>query len=330
MRLTALIFYCLLIGCSDAASVMPSQPGNTAPVAQPHAIGGWTLYPLAISIGFQIIGGHDGDLYGYGYSNGAWDELVKVDPLGNETPIHISGGVGCSAYELIAPNPDGNMYAIETLQTGAQAVAQVTPQGGVTEFPLPYTDCSVGMVSGSDGNLWIVHQNGVGTMTTTGQYTEFGGGPFGAVAGASRIVRGSDKNLWFNDYTNSGNTVIRISVSNGAQTMFPLPSDATDLTEGPRGILYMMGNGQIYQVNMDGAVVAYPVAPANTRSILTLGTKGRLFWSRRDRVFFFNATTHQIQRRVAAPYGSSNILTVSPDHTKLWLILGSDAAALTL
>lgn len=327
MRLSALIFCCLLVGCSQATSVMLPQPSKSTTVVDPHTVGVWTMYTLQIPIGFDLVAGHDGFLYGYGY-NGGWDELVKMDSQGNETPIPLPG-LNCPTSESITPNPDGNIYAADALQDGTPAIAQVTPQGTTTQFPLPYTDCTLGMVSGSDGHLWIVHTGGIGRMTTNGQYTEFGGGPFAF----PRIQRGGDKNLWVENFThsNGANTLVRISVQDGSQTTFPCPSDADDLTEGPSNNLYMMGEGQIYQVNMDGTVTAYPLANATIRNVMTLGTKGRLFWAHdNNHVIFYKTDTHEIKKRVAAPYGS-NILSVSPDRTKLWFIgSATSAEALTL
>ncbi len=335
MRLTALILCCLLIGCSHAASVMPSRPDTSATETLPHVIGGWTQYPLTIPIGFDLVTGHDGNLYGFGYSNGAWDELVKIDGQGNETPIKISGGMGCSAYETITPNPDGNVYAIETLDgnTGSQAVAQVTPQGGVIEFSLPYTDCSIGMVSGSDGNLWIMHDSGFGRMTTAGQYTEFGGvgsSGFGVETQDDRIVRGPDKNLWAEGRVNQNltNVLIRISVTDGSQTTFALPNDAAGLVEGPGGTLFMMGTGQVYQVNMDGSVTSYPLNAARSGILMHLATRGRLFWTKHNAVVLYGTGSHKIERRVAMPLPAGQ-MTLGADHASLWFT-GSDIEVLSL
>ncbi len=329
MRLTALILCCLLLGCSHAASVMPSRPDTSATVTQPHVIGGWTRYPLTIPIGYILVTGHDGFLYGYGYSNGAWNELVKIDGKGNETPIPMSGTVQCYAYETMTPNPDGNIYAAETLADGTNDIAQFNSKGLINEFPLPYTDCTLGIVSGSDGNLWIMHQNGIGRMTTTGQYTEFGGGPFGGggLQYYDRIERGTDKNLWATAWVNGGLALLRISVADGSITTFPI-SVAGIMVEGPGGTLFIMTSGSVCQVNMDGTLTSYLLKQAKAGIAMHIATKGRLFWTEHNAVFFYGTGSHKIERRDALQEPAGN-MTLGADHASIW-ITGQDIEVLSL
>jgi hypothetical protein len=327
MRLTTLVLCCLLIGCSQAASVRPSQPGNTATATQPHVIGGWTQYSLPIQADVDLAVGHDGNLYAYSYNGGAWNQLVKIDPAGNETTIPTSGS-GCREPESITPNPDGNIYAI-TGTISTPSVSQVTPQGGVTEYPLPINSCPMAIVTGSDGNLWLVqYDGGVGRMTPGGQYTEFGGGLF---RGTVQIARGADKNLWISEVVGvkGPNTLVRVNVNDGSQTTFPAPNEAISLTEGPAGVLYMMGKEIVYRVNMDGTMTPFPLRAAKWGSSVTLGTKGRLFWIDYQLTMFFHATkTDTIERRLAAPtYG---MVAVSSDRTHFWVVNPNVAYALTL
>lgn len=319
-RFALLVALLAMTGCAQGSNaVVPSQQSSSA---SHDAIGGWTQYPLTITVGFDVVAGSDGDLYSYGYGERDWRELVKMDPQGNQQGIPFDGVIGCPAYETITLNPDHNIFATELLpEDGETAIDIVTPGGGVTQFGMPYNDCTIGIVSGSDGNVWIVHNYGIGRVTPGGVYTEFGGGPFGAIAYLSRIARGPDKNLWFNSDTPSGNTLIRISVHDGSQTRFVLPNDASNLTEGPDGTLFMMGQGRIYQVNTDGTTTAYPVKAARTGLAMIKGTKGRLFWVDQQRVFFYGTSTHRIENQIAAPENGE--IAVSEDHTQLWLVRGN-------
>lgn len=327
MQRNALVLVLLISGCTHGQSALVQQPQSLA--ARPNMIGGWTQYSLSIPAYIDLAVGRDGDLYAYTYDGGAWDQLVKIDPAGNETTISIPGS-GCRSPESITPNPDGNIYAI-TGQLFAPSVSQVTPQGVVTEYSLPISECPVAVVTGSDGNLWVVQfEGGVGRMTPQGQYTDFGGGPFrGAL-----IARGSDKNLWISNFvsTKGPNTLVRVDVNTGQQTTFPAPNETFDLIEGPDGVLYMMGKiGRepgIYRVNMDGTLTAFQLKAAKWGSSVTNGTKGRLFWVYGQTMFFYGVKSGKIERRLAAP--GNGLVAVSLDRTHFWDVGPNVAYALTL
>jgi hypothetical protein len=80
----------------------------------------------------------------------------------------------------------------------------VTPNGQVTEFPLPGpADWVLDIVAGPDGALWFTEEraNKIGRITTSGVLTEFplqGAGPFRAPVG---ITVGRDDAIWFTDLT---------------------------------------------------------------------------------------------------------------------------------
>src|SRR5262245_31930788 len=70
-----------------------------------------------------------------------------------------SGPVG------ITTGPDGNLWFTEVC---ASQIGRITPDGIVTEFPLPYRYSSPqDITTGSDGNLWFNENNGrrIGRIT---------------------------------------------------------------------------------------------------------------------------------------------------------------------
>src|SRR5262249_37160994 len=76
-----------------------------------------------------------------------------------------------SEPEGIALGPDGNIWFVET---GAQKIGRITPQGQLTEFSAGITQIPLEIVAGPDGNLWFTEQlNSIGRITPAGVVTEF-------------------------------------------------------------------------------------------------------------------------------------------------------------
>ena len=320
---TAITFALMLLyGCgSPGTSAAPIQsinqfvppPSASGRSSQVSIITGWRTCSLSTyAEGADVALGPDGDLY----TQGAFDaSIVKVDTSCNETTIDQPGDVDDLYNDAaMTSNADGNVYAMEDIDSTSFVVVQITPSGHVTSFPLPFrypADQTLGIVTGSDNNLWILHKNGVGRMTTSGEYTEFGGGPWGDYA---RIVPGPDKNLWVDSADDTHSVLVRVNVQDGSQTTFSMPADAYDLTIGPNGQMYCMGTKKVYALDTLGDVVTYPIGHEVRHSganpfVMVAGPKGsgRLFWEEGIRsqdlfkVFSFNVRTHLIENRLDAP-----------------------------
>ena len=103
-----------------------------------------------------------------------------------EFPISSGNGPGS-----ITSGPDGNLW----FTAGpAGSIGRITPDGVVTEFPVPTPDVvPAAIVAGPDGNLWFTEQfihtfgGKIGRITTAGEITEFptagDGYPLGIAAG---------------------------------------------------------------------------------------------------------------------------------------------------
>jgi virginiamycin B lyase len=92
----------------------------------------------------------------------------------------------------IGTGPDGNLWVFESARN---SIAQVTPTGQVTEFPVSNAKPD-NMVAGPDGALWFTDStNGqIGRITTTGALTLY---PLTTGWHPAAITSSVDGNLWF-------------------------------------------------------------------------------------------------------------------------------------
>jgi virginiamycin B lyase len=108
----------------------------------------------------------------------------------------------------ITEGPDGNLWFTETFgnepfgETDAD-IGKITPDGQITNYPLPPSTQSRGLASitaGPDGKLWFTETfvNTIGNITTDGTITEI---PNVLAGGHTpiEITAGPDGNLWFTD-----------------------------------------------------------------------------------------------------------------------------------
>jgi streptogramin lyase len=226
--LVVLHFTLALTGCahvdtSPTSNSVGEHLGQIVPLV--HQTGqhyGWQVYPipsqvinLSGSSANTMVAGHDGAVWAV-INGGA----MRIDMNGTVSTYAF----GSSGYHgPISANPDGNIYAAE--QNGGFFIARITPDGKITELPIPGPAGPVAMISGSDGNLWMTRQfpTSVGRLTPSGVYTDFAEGIFGQVVG---IVRGADKNLWMIGTASSKVVLVRVSVVDGSVKTFTLPARA--------------------------------------------------------------------------------------------------------
>ena len=86
---------------------------------------------------------------------------------------------------------DGNLWFTEI---DGDAIGRITPQGVITEFPLPSpASRPIGITAGPDGNVWFTELLGkIGRITPSGTVSEFTEPSVGFF-----IVSGPGMNLWF-------------------------------------------------------------------------------------------------------------------------------------
>jgi streptogramin lyase len=241
-----------------------------------------TLYGYG-SEPLEITTGPDGNLWftewGYGLeaskigritTNG---EITEFPLSTNNSTVNDPYGTRANLAYGITAGPDGNLWFTEwnfniTGNSGGNSkIGRITPNGSITEFPLPthdsgntpYGELPAQITTGPDNNLWFTEyfSDQIGRITTNGNITEFplpkdNSTPSASTPSVSTpsintlygklpygIVTGPDGNLWFTEV--SGNQIGRISTS-GSITEFRLSayngSSSTNTIAGnePAGI----------------------------------------------------------------------------------------------
>jgi virginiamycin B lyase len=184
---------------------------------------------------------------------------LLADPLGEITTVATGGETpGFTAGSqpgAITTGPDGNLWFLEG--ANPSAVARITFDGAVTEFPVPGDDLSLSdITTGPDGAVWFTNfqpPGGVYRVTTDGTVTLVADGGVTAnfpAGNVEDIVAGPDGNLWITrPFLNPVDELVQFTPA-GVVTSFGagagLPADATlrFLTVGPDGNLYVTDSGQ--------------------------------------------------------------------------------------
>ncbi|HYK54425.1 MAG TPA: hypothetical protein VEV38_12955 [Candidatus Eremiobacteraceae bacterium] len=276
----------------------------------------------------------DGNIYGYINLNTTFG-IAQVTPQGNVTAYAISGNTSGTDEQWITPNPNGDIYALEWMNDGSIDLARLA-LGVVTETRLPLTqkgDYPYGIVSGSDGNLWIVHLRGVARFTPEGQWTDFSTGQTFQGAATTDIVRGPDKNIWVlaMDSIQGTNLLTKVNIASGGFTSYTAPSDAEGLVQGADKNLYALGTDKVYAIAANGVFTPYPVSPNPWK--YAVATSGRLWWvagAQKNKAFGWSTKTHKIVLRSAVPGGlCCDTNYINGTGGELWVFQGLTAQVLT-
>ena len=211
---------------------------------------------------------------------------VGADPLGEITPFSDGITLG-SSPEGITTGPDGNLWFTEFF---ADNLGRITPDGVVTEFPLPTADAQArSITTGPDGNLWFTESaaNNVAVADTTGNVLDeidltVAPACDGGICSPFDIVVGSDGNLWVT--LRHGDQIARITPA-GVLTKFDVPSCADcspyGITAGPDGNLWFTTNEDDLVRTIDtsgtfGPTFTPPTADSGPQTIVT-GPDGNLW-----------------------------------------------------
>jgi streptogramin lyase len=128
--------------------------------------------------------------------------IGRITPAGDI--FEFSQGLNKNSFPGgITAGPDGNVWFTDAGGGigGTNAIGRITPDGIITEFPLPVDSEPVGIVAGPDGNLWFTDlgtTRAIGRISPAGAITEFSEG-LNPGAGPSAITLGPDGDLWFAD-----------------------------------------------------------------------------------------------------------------------------------
>ena len=260
-------------------------------------------------------------------------QIGQLTPSGQLTTFTTPSGGRIGNVTL---GPDGNIWFIEF---DAGQIASITPQGAVTEYPVPQvpngsgnlvTPDLSGLTAGPDGALWFgsFYPGGlIGRMTVYGSVMYFKL-PSSASEPAD-IVSGPDGALWFTDP--GTNTIGRITTA-GDTNSFALPSNngfasVGGLTFGPDGNIWFTDGGanMIGRMTLAGKVTEFPVPSHQGRpdipGSITTGHDGALWFTLGDTTApgIGRITTSGKMSEIATPnlsQGTSDIVAGPPSRPK--------------
>jgi|GEM_PF-4371684 len=201
----------------------------------------------------SIAAGSDGNLW---FTDSTAPRVGRITPAGAVTMF--TAGItlastnanfgGCS----MARGPNGNVWWLEQTFVFAtpSRIAQITPAGVVTEYPLQLNEVADGVAPGPDGNVWFTINNGVARITPAGTITRFSG-----ANSVGCIALGPDGNLWSTSEFSDG---VAKSTPAGAITNYDTTFGITQfsavigITAGPDGNLWFteLSNPGIGRVNL--------------------------------------------------------------------------------
>ncbi len=272
------------------------------------------LCPVASGRNFRRLAGS------YGMK---WRPLVE--PL--DSRCLPSGGVSeypiptpMSDASFITVGPDGNVWFTEH---DGDNIGKITPDGTITEFPIPVGSHPNGITAGPDGQIWFTERSTskIGRMTVAGDVT----GEFSVSPGCqpAEIVAGPDNRLWFVEYSCPAVGAI---TTDGVVTEYSIPAGTgrTFITSGPDArIWFTEDNYKIGAITTGGAFTPYtlPIDSQNLRGITT-GPDGKLWvtgYQNANRIGQVDTSGNLVQQvRVSdVPYG----IIAGPDGN-LWFTLG--------
>jgi virginiamycin B lyase len=186
-----------------------------------------------------IAAGSDGNLW---FSDSTAPRIGRITPTGAvtmfTTGITLPGASANFAPCSMARGPNGNVWWLEETFSFSTPprIAQITPAGVVTEYPLQLNEIAVGVAPGPDGNVWFTVSNNIARITPSGTITRFSG-----ANGNGCIALGPDGNLWFTgDFTdNVGKSTPTGTITN-YDTTFGITSFSSPvgITAGPDGNLW--------------------------------------------------------------------------------------------
>jgi streptogramin lyase len=220
--------------------------GALVRVTPSGAVTRWPASTSPFAIPFGIAAGPDGNLWlSLAMGNADRGGIGRATTAGEVTlfPVQSLRGPHFESMPAdLTAGPDGNVWFTEFQQ---DAIGRITPNGQLTEFPLP--GAPIGIVAGSDGNLWFTQTSArIGRMTPQGALREFPVPTRGAA-----IAAGPDGALW---YTQPEARIGRITTS-GVVTGIEISAPALDITAGPDGNVWYTSRGKIGRINLAPAQV---------------------------------------------------------------------------
>jgi virginiamycin B lyase len=185
----------------------------------------------------------------------------------------------------ITAGPDGNIWFTHQ-STAPSAIGRLATSGAsFMVFKTTVTNTGpVAIVGGPDGNVWYTKQAGIGRMTPSGTFNEYGV-PGGGDSGG--ITNGPDGNLWFTEP--HGNKIAHITPA-GSFTEFKVPTAASGpaaIAVGPDGNLWFTeaaaASNKIGRMTPAGAFMEFPIpTAASNAGAIVKGPDGNLWFTEHD------------------------------------------------
>ena len=171
---------------------------------------------------------------------------------------------GCDIASLsgIAAGPDGNVWYFDV---GQKLVGRVSPNGSITQFPVPGTGSgSEAIAGGADGNIWMVARSDMNgpdwilKVSPAGVVTKY---PLANGVGPEGITWGPDGNIWFTEFWTG--RVGRMAPA-GVITEFSLPTpNPRGIVTGPDHNLWIAEGGlqheSIARMTIQGEITEFPL-----------------------------------------------------------------------
>lgn len=188
-----------------------------------------------------------------------------------------------TSYNIPTPNseprditlgPDGNYWFTEYF---VGKIGRITPNGTITEYPIPYGDMPGNITAGPDDNLWFTDwsRNSLGQITPNGTITMFPL-PSNYDSGLSDITTGPDGNLWF---TQESTNQIGMMTPQGTVTEYTIPtanSNPWNIVTGSDGKLWFTesGSNKIGKITTAGVFTEFPIPISGEPLGISAGPKG--------------------------------------------------------
>lgn len=220
-------------------------------------------------------------------------------PASQGATMSVSGNLMTMTIPAVPlPLPLTGSATVTITSTRVTPPTSLPPAQTFTEYALPAGSRSLGIASGSDGNLWFTDEgtNSIGKMTPAGVVTLYAIPSTTAqpgMSGPQTIVAGPDGNLWFVE--GNSNNIAKITtagvITEYANTAGGWPQD---LAVGPDGNIWFTdqgvtgggnpavnANGAIGMLNIaTGAITKYPLLTANTlANWITRGPDGAMWFT---------------------------------------------------
>jgi streptogramin lyase len=238
---------------------------------------------------------------------------AKITPGGTITEFAYPDGNTSNYYGSVASGPNGDVWMAEYNEDQIDDVDPTT--GALTSYTLPCQP--IGLITGSDGNLWTMCSDYLVRVTPSGSYTEVAYVPGLTNDGyPSALAKGPNGDPW---WTISGeNELATYNIATNEMDLYIPPTGFSadyGLTAGPDGNVWALDNGgftDVYILN----VLNFTPKPLTFTSIgqvitITVTEPGTTSWTATS------SDTAEVTVTPTTPPSKFNVKAVAPGTTKV-------------